>query len=110
MKELRHDSDSRIVVMLVGNKCDLKTQRQVTVKEGVELATKIGASFLETSALDATNVYESFRQVIQEIIRKQVVNNPHATDQSNFVHDSRQTADRIDIRAPKKSSSSQKCC
>lgn len=50
--------------MLVGNKCDLKHARAVTTEEGAAFAEKNGLSFIETSALDATNVDEAFTQVL----------------------------------------------
>lgn len=53
-----------MTVMLVGNKCDLTQSRVVTTEEGVAFAEKNGLSFIETSALDATNVDEAFTQVL----------------------------------------------
>ncbi len=69
LKELREHADSKIVVMLVGNKCDLAESRQVDVEEGTACAAKFGLSFLETSALNATNVEESFKTVLTEIYK-----------------------------------------
>lgn len=62
--------------MLIGNKCDLKDNRQVSVSEATSTATKLGLSFLETSALDATNVDESFRQILKEIHRQRSARSP----------------------------------
>lgn len=70
LKELREHADSKIVVMLIGNKCDLADSRQVEVSEGTACAAKFGLSFLETSALDATNVEESFKTVLTEIYKQ----------------------------------------
>ena len=67
LTELKDYADSKIVVMLVGNKCDLRDEREVSVEEGTAAAAKFGLSFIETSALDATNVDESFRRVLEEI-------------------------------------------
>ena len=67
LNELKDHADSKIVVMLVGNKCDLKDERRVTVEEAKEAAHKFNLSFLETSALEATNVDESFKRVLEEI-------------------------------------------
>lgn len=55
--------------MLVGNKCDLQTQRDVTVEESTELAERENLFFIETSALDATNVSKAFETVVKEIFR-----------------------------------------
>lgn len=74
LKELKDHADSKIVVMLVGNKCDLKHERQVTIEEGTAAAAKFGLSFLETSALNATNVDQSFKRVLEEIYKLASVN------------------------------------
>lgn len=65
--EMREYADENIVAMLVGNKCDLTDSRQVDVEEGTACAAKFGLPFFETSALDATNVEESFKNVLTEI-------------------------------------------
>lgn len=53
--------------MLVGNKCDLDNIRAVSVEDGKNLAEKEGLFFMETSALDSTNVKTAFEMVIREI-------------------------------------------
>ncbi|EOY05073.1 RAB GTPase A5E isoform 2 [Theobroma cacao] len=53
--------------MLVGNKCDLENIREVTLEEGKSLAEAEGLFFIETSALDSTNVRTAFEIVIREI-------------------------------------------
>lgn len=53
--------------MLVGNKCDLEDIRDVNVEEGKSLAESEGLFFMETSALDSTNVKTAFEMVIKEI-------------------------------------------
>lgn len=53
--------------MLVGNKCDLESIRSVSVEEGKALAEEEGLFFMETSALDSTNVKTAFEIVIKEI-------------------------------------------
>ena len=54
-------------MMLVGNKCDLEDIRNVSVEEGKSLAESEGLFFMETSALDSTNVDTAFEMVIREI-------------------------------------------
>lgn len=53
--------------MLVGNKCDLDNIREIPKEEGKALAEEEGLFFMETSALDSTNVEMSFEIVIREI-------------------------------------------
>lgn len=67
LDELNMHSDTTVVRMLVGNKCDLEDIRDVTVEEGKSLAETEGLFFMETSALDATNVKKAFEMVIKEI-------------------------------------------
>ncbi|KAJ4753361.1 Ras-related protein Rab-11A [Rhynchospora pubera] len=67
LDELRAHADRNIVIMLVGNKIDLQDQRAVTTEEAKEFAQKEGLFFLETSALQATNVETAFQTVLTEI-------------------------------------------
>ena len=55
--------------MLVGNKCDLDNIREVPVEEGKALAEAEGLFFMETSALESTNVENAFMTVLTEIYR-----------------------------------------
>jgi small GTP-binding protein len=64
LKELRDHADANIVIMLVGNKCDLKHLRAVPTEDATEFATTQSLSFIETSALDATNVETSFQNIL----------------------------------------------
>jgi len=56
LKELRDHADSNIVIMLVGNKSDLRHLRAVPTDEAKAFAAENNLSFIETSALDASNV------------------------------------------------------
>ncbi|XP_058093504.1 ras-related protein RABA5e-like [Magnolia sinica] len=67
LDELNTHSDTTVARMLVGNKCDLENIRDVSVEEGKALAEAEGLFFMETSALDATNVKTAFEIVIKEI-------------------------------------------
>lgn len=69
LKELRDHADSNIVIMLVGNKSDLKHLRAVTTDEAKAFSTENGLSFIETSALDASNVEGAFQTILTDIYR-----------------------------------------
>lgn len=56
-----------VVTILVGNKSDLKDAREVTTAEGKALAEAQGLFFMETSALDSSNVTAAFQTVVTEI-------------------------------------------
>lgn len=64
MNELRENADSRIKILLVGNKSDLNNLRTVSTNRGTELAEKYGLTFIETSALESTNVVQAFQMLI----------------------------------------------
>ncbi|KAK1306375.1 Ras-related protein RABA4d [Acorus calamus] len=69
LEELRGHADKNIVVMLVGNKSDLGSLRAVPEEDAREFAQREGLFFLETSALDSTNVEPAFLTVLTEIYR-----------------------------------------
>lgn len=56
-----------VVTILVGNKSDLKDAREVPTSEGKALAEAQGLFFMETSALDSSNVAAAFQTVVKEI-------------------------------------------
>lgn len=67
LRELRDHADSNIVIMMAGNKSDLNHLRAVSEDDGQALAEKEGLSFLETSALEATNIEKAFQTILTEI-------------------------------------------
>uniref|UniRef100_A0A8C4RMP8 Ras-related protein Rab-25 n=1 Tax=Erpetoichthys calabaricus TaxID=27687 RepID=A0A8C4RMP8_ERPCA len=69
LQELRDHADSNIVIMLVGNKSDLRHLRAVPTDEAKAFAEKNGLSFIETSALDSSNVELAFQTILTEIYR-----------------------------------------
>lgn len=69
LKELRDHADANIVIMLIGNKTDLKHLRAVATEDAQSYAEKEGLSFIETSALEATNVEKAFQTTLGEIYR-----------------------------------------
>lgn len=69
LKELRDHADANIVIMLVGNKSDLRHLRAVPTEEAKQFASENNLSFIETSALDASNVELAFQNILTEIYR-----------------------------------------
>lgn len=69
LEELRGHADKNIVVMVIGNKCDLESLRAVPVEDAQEFAQRENLYFMETSALEATNVETAFFTVLTEIYR-----------------------------------------
>jgi len=53
--------------MLVGNKCDKITEREVSREEGMNMARKLGCEFIESSAKTCVNVERAFYSVVRMI-------------------------------------------
>ncbi|KAI4382042.1 hypothetical protein MLD38_008053 [Melastoma candidum] len=69
LEELRGHADKNIVIMLIGNKSDLGSLRAVPTEDAEEFAQRESLFFMETSALEATNVETAFLTILTEIYR-----------------------------------------
>ncbi|RRT62985.1 hypothetical protein BHE74_00016026 [Ensete ventricosum] len=69
LKELRDHTDPNIVVMLIGNKSDLRHLVAVPTEDGKAYAERESLYFMETSALEATNVENAFQEVLTQLYR-----------------------------------------
>lgn len=69
LKELREHTDANIVVMLVGNKADLRHLRAVSTEDSTAFAEQESIFFMETSALESMNVEDAFTEVLTQIYR-----------------------------------------
>lgn len=67
LQELREHSSSNIVIILVGNKSDLKHLREVSTEEATKFAQKHDLILIETSALDSSNVDLAFQTVVTQV-------------------------------------------
>ena len=70
LNELHEHADENIVVMLVGNKTDLKASREVSTEEAQKFAKAKQLLYIETSALEGDNIKEAFNQIITEIAHR----------------------------------------
>ncbi|KAK6361440.1 Ras GTPase ras2 [Orbilia blumenaviensis] len=64
------DATTPIPIMLVGNKSDRVTEREVSHQEGMELARELECQFVEASAKNCVNVEKAFYDVVR-LLRKQ---------------------------------------
>eukprot|EP01112_Ceratiomyxa_fruticulosa_P008066 TRINITY_DN2091_c0_g2_i1.p1 TRINITY_DN2091_c0_g2~~TRINITY_DN2091_c0_g2_i1.p1 ORF type:complete len:188 (-),score=30.41 TRINITY_DN2091_c0_g2_i1:150-713(-) len=65
-----HDADT-MPIMIVGNKCDLNSDRVVSTEEGKELAKCLQAGFYEASAKTRLNVENVFIGLVKSVWEKQ---------------------------------------
>merc|ERR1712113_243588 len=54
--------------MLIGNKCDNDTERQVSTEEAAEKAKELGLEFMEVSAKKSTNVENAFHAITKKLV------------------------------------------
>lgn len=110
LKEIRDHAESDIVIMLVGNKSDLRHLRAVPTDEARMLAEKYGLSFIETSALDATNVEAAFQNCLADIFR--IVMRKHMREDGSVERTSRPESSRPVLTAApgEQKDSTRKCC
>ena len=64
LKELREYGEQQMIIMLIGNKSDLKHLRVVKSEDAAVFAEKHGLDFMETSALDASHIDEAFQKLV----------------------------------------------
>jgi len=108
LKELRDHVDSNIVITLVGNKSDLKHLRAVSTAEAQQYSVDNNLSFIETSALDASNVDASFQNILTEIYR--IVSSNILTKNSEIIKPSEGNKIPLDPSVDPKSANKSPCC
>ncbi|KAJ6455875.1 ras family-domain-containing protein [Mycena sanguinolenta] len=107
LKELRDHADSNIVIMLVGNKSDLKHLRAVPTDEAKTFSTENGLSFIETSALDASNVEGAFQTILTDIYR---IVSSKSLEQSNNPVDAPGPSISVGPSVDNNAAAGSKCC
>lgn len=79
ISELKLNGDKDVTIILIGNKCDLENERQVSKEEGnthadfFSIIIKVNnitleLAFLETSALKSINIDEAFKLMVEGIL------------------------------------------
>eukprot|EP01087_Luapelamoeba_hula_P024193 TRINITY_DN9117_c0_g1_i1.p1 TRINITY_DN9117_c0_g1~~TRINITY_DN9117_c0_g1_i1.p1 ORF type:complete len:176 (+),score=15.45 TRINITY_DN9117_c0_g1_i1:65-529(+) len=68
--QARNGIPFNVIMVLVGTKCDLESERQVSQCEGADLAESFGCLFMETSAKSRVNVELVFHELVRAINRE----------------------------------------
>lgn len=70
LRELRDHADEGTAITLVGNKSDLRHLRAVNKQDAEDFAERHGLSYIETSALDSSNVETAFANCLSDIYNR----------------------------------------
>ena len=70
ISDLKNSGDENLSIILIGNKCDLENERKVTKEEAKEKAQFYKLAFIETSALNGTNIEKAFELLLNDIYIK----------------------------------------
>ena len=73
IKDIDDLLDSKIPIILVGNKKDLEKKRIISEKDGLEIATKNKFFFYETSAKTGENVNQIFQYLFEQIVNFEII-------------------------------------
>ncbi|KNG47664.1 gtpase ras2p [Stemphylium lycopersici] len=75
MEMIDMETDNRLdngkippIKCVVGNKCDLQSQRQIEAKTGLEWARRRRCGFMETSAREMVNIEETFALLVRRVV------------------------------------------
>ncbi|KAL0233436.1 hypothetical protein PCE1_001951 [Barthelona sp. PCE] len=81
IESIRNDADPDVELLLVGNKCDLEADRQVSFEMAEEFARTYGLPQpIETSAKDNINIDAAFANIATRLKEKFELNQPEVED------------------------------
>ncbi|KAL7593432.1 uncharacterized protein LOC111904250 [Lactuca sativa] len=72
LADLRNHADPNMVLMLIGNKSDVRHSVTVLTEVGKSFAEKESLYFIETSALRDTNVEKAFTEIVDRMYQTQI--------------------------------------
>ena len=82
VKDIRNiNEDAKL--LLVGNKCDLEKERQVTEENAKQYATENNMEFMEVSAKDGTNIENMFNSSLQKLLEDENKDEINSSENKN---------------------------
>ena len=70
INDLRTIADKSLTIVMIGNKCDLEDQREVSTEQGEEKAKSQNMAFMETSSFSGENIDKAFGELNNVIYKK----------------------------------------
>ncbi|CAM9135712.1 unnamed protein product [Ascophyllum nodosum] len=74
--QIQQHADVAVNKILIGNKCDMDEDREVSKEEGANLAAEYGIQFFETSAKNDINVEKGFITIAREVKDRLMADGP----------------------------------
>ncbi|KAK8892295.1 hypothetical protein M9Y10_029520 [Tritrichomonas musculus] len=99
---LKENAGSGVELFLVGNKCDLESERVIKEDQGKDKAESIGAQFFETSALTGASISDLFTTLAKKCIE----NNPSTESGTS----GKENANTVDVTKKSSRKSGKGCC
>ena len=109
IEDCKNNSSRSILIVLVGNKSDLESDRQIMTEEGKEFANKYGVKFFETSAKNKININEIFKES-SEFIANRIEKNYYDLDNDACGIKRNYSINKLKNNNKKKSVSKKGCC
>jgi len=105
LAELRENAAGNIVIMLVGNKSDLRHLREVPTETAKDFAEKNSLLFIETSALDSSNVEQAFQNILTQIYQNSA--RPAVQSNQSPAHEESLTSKPLELHKDQQSTSTE---
>ena len=86
MKQIKENAAEDVIILLVGNKCDLNENRAVSYEEAKALAESHNSFFFESSAKNNININEIFIKIATDIKNKITIDNSEYLERSKALY------------------------
>ena len=70
LEDINKYTDNNPIKLIVGNKCDLNNERQVTEEDKKALKKQTGIDIIETSAKNSFKITEAMEMITKKLIEK----------------------------------------
>jgi Ras-related protein Rab-11A len=107
VKEVKIMGESDMFLILIGNKSDLKDQREVSVDDGLQKAANLGIAFMETSAKTSINVDNSFYYIAENVVNKIISKHAENDGLEDLIIEK---SSKVDLSNNIVKESNRKCC
>ena len=102
ISDLKLNGDQNICIIILGNKSDLDDKREVSTEDGIKKSEMFKTAFLETSALNGSNIDKAFDELIEQIIK----NNKNYFEENN----KKEIDKGVNLSDNNKNNDKKKCC